>query len=226
MKSPHLLQKEQIHELRSYRKCYEIHLGIRNKANFQFTVTARGGTYLARSSDVISLRSALIVAEAFPPIPLMRVGRGCGKFAPEMFAKDCVDYTDVAPFWFHIDCADIRNAPKSSLHWFTMIDTYVVRIECKMNLLHDVNPVRYDRCSGRTVLQTVIRFPEWLQNEHRTDCPPAVHHQELGDDFDHFQHAIHQVALPEHGHVFDYFSLYNDLDLVYYLKTLITRKYV
>ncbi len=221
MKTPLQLQEEQMHELASYQKCYEIHQQLRNDKRFRFTITKHDGIFHAKSDDIVGLSSALTIAENFTPISLIKVGGF--KFTPELFATEGMDYQDVAPFWFHVDCID-PHKPITELRWFAMIDAYVVRIECRMHLLHDVNPVRYGYGQDKRILQTSIRFPEWLQNTHRVNCPPAVHHQELGDDFDHFQHITHQKFLPTDGHVFDYFSLHNDLDLVHYLKTLIARK--
>lgn len=196
------------------------------------SVTFGGSHY---SESFATLTDALALAQAFPPLPRLKVKDSCTSFPTEAWWDAQPDAATpekegkvqaVAPFFLEADfvCTPQHgHTPTVEITWCALIAGHILEISVVL-APHTVCRWSFNgvdqRNAYKRITSTDIKFPAgWAAWDG--DSLPVLHHQDGGDDTERMEMIRWGRGSDDSGHKFTYYSGCSDADLAHHLQRVI-----
>lgn len=179
-----------------------------------------------------SLAEAQKLAEAFPPVPILKRKDGCTSFPTEAWFDALPDAKQkesqvqaIAPFLIEMDFActpSHGHTPKIEISWCAEVAGRIVELSCVLPP-HEVCRWSFDGKNKtnalRHIIDTKVIFPEgWAA--WPGDSYPVLHHQTGGDNCERMDIVKWARGSNDSGHKLTFYSGCYDADLAHYLRRL------
>jgi hypothetical protein len=180
--------------------------------------------------EYATLRDALELAEAFPPVARLIRRDGCTSFPTEAWFDAepgrSGEVQTVSPFFLEVDTACTPNhghTPTVAIKWAAEIAGRVVSLSVILNP-HTVCRWSFNAKNMTNahahVIDTELAFPEgWAV--WAGDSFPALHHQDGGDNCERMERIKWGRGSADSGHKFTFYSGCGDADLAHHIRRLL-----